>query len=182
MADVGPDPVIVVLQEPEITSVLSTDTLTLIATEQVIELISEGQQGPSGIPGPMGPPGPGGSDLGSNIVRPTVGALGGHRVVFLDEQGRAGYASNDTLAHAQRVVGITTSANNVDAPTSIATFGDVNEPSWNWTLDQPIYLGTNGLLTQTPPAAPAVFSLVIGFPVSSTTLFVNPASPIVLTL
>jgi hypothetical protein len=41
-----------------------------------------------------------------------------------------------------------------------------------------VYLGTNGLLTQTLPESPAVFSLIIGFPTTATTLFVAIREPI----
>lgn len=169
-----------VLVEERVPSTIEiVDEGTLVVAEEVLTLVSEATQGPPGIPGPKGDKGaPGGTE----IERPAAINLSGHRVVMLDGQGRAIYASNADLTHANRIVGMTTHAAVSGAPATVSIYGEVTEPSWNWNVDQPVYLGADGFLTQTPPAFPeAKFSVVVGFPISATTLFINIGIPITLT-
>jgi hypothetical protein len=134
----------------------------------------DGQQGIQGIPGDPGPPGDG------IYTYPASIALSGHRMVTLDSTGGAMYASNDNVTHANRVLGMTTGAADVSATAYIQNFGELVEPTWNWILDTPVYLSTDGHLTQTPPALPAVFTLIVGFPVAATSMFINIQSPIII--
>lgn len=170
----------------EVIEIFSNDTVAIdisaggltLLSEQVISLVSEGTQGPPGIPGEQGAQGVPGGTL---IQRQAAANLGGHRVVLMNAQGKVDYASNDTLAHASRIVGLTTGAVVTDAEASVQVYGELVEPSWNWNLSLPVYLGTTGNLTQTPPVAPgAQFSIVVGFPISSTSLFVNIREPIII--
>lgn len=152
---------------------------TLVVAEEQLTIVSEAIQGPQGIPGPRGEKGETG---GTDIVRPASIDLSGHRVVLLDGQGGAIYASNADHTHANRIVGMTKHAAVAGAPVALAIYGEVVEPSWNWNVDLPVYLGADGFLTQTPPEAPAAkFSVVVGFPISATTLFINIGIPITLT-
>lgn len=168
----------VLVEEQVPTTIEIVDEGTLIVAEEVLTIVSEAAQGPQGIPGPKGDKGvPGGTE----ITRPAAINLSGHRVVMLDGQGGATYASNADQTHANRLVGMTTHAAVSGAPVAISIYGEVTEPSWNWNVDQPVYLGVDGFLTQTPPAAPAAkFSVVVGFPISATTLFINIGIPITL--
>ena len=103
-------------------------------------------------------------------------------MVVLDGQGGATYASNADQTHANRVVGMTTHAAVAGAPVALAIYGEITEPSWNWDTANPVYLGVDGLLTQIVPEFPdAKFSVVVGFPISTTTLFINIGIPITLT-
>jgi len=124
--------------------------------------------------GPPGPPGPPG---GTALQYPAGTALGGHRMVVLNDLGQAVYADSSNPAHASKVLGITTGASSQGDTATIQSGGELTESSWAWTLDQPVFLGTSGLLTQTQPATG--FSLVVGFPLSTTTLFVNIGEPLI---
>lgn len=160
--------------------------------EQMVVVVSSGEQGPvgpqgeqgvPGSPGPAGPAGPAGASGDVAFIYPAAASVSGHRVVTLDEQGEVIYASAGTEAHANRIIGMTTNAAATGDALNVKKFGEVTEPSWNWDVQLPVYLGTDGLLTQTPPVAPtAKFSVVVGFPISATTLFVNIGLPITLTL
>lgn len=108
-------------------------------------------------------------------------ALGGHRVVFLNTAGKVDYASNNSLGCMHKVVGLTQQAANINDLLVIKNKGTLVEPSWSFNPDLPVFLGTNGLLTQAPPSSPALFSMIIGFPVSATELFIDIKSPILLT-
>jgi hypothetical protein len=55
----------------------------------------------------------------------------------------------------------------------------VTNPSWTWTLGLPIYVSdgaTPGVLTQTAPTASGHFVDVVGYPVSATSILIQPDS------
>lgn len=131
-----------------------------------------GPDGAAGAAGPAGPPGPpGASD--SRITRTAAEALSGHRVVTADVDGRLIYASNDDSAHLAAPLWVTTGAALAGDPAEAQMFGPLDELTWNWTPG-PVYLGQNGVLTQTVPAAPAALFLAqVGFATSATSVFVD---------
>jgi hypothetical protein len=53
----------------------------------------------------------------------------------------------------------------------VVFFGELEEVSWNWDITKPIFIGINGLLTQTPPNSG--FSCIIAYPVTTTKIFIN---------
>jgi hypothetical protein len=122
----------------------------------------------------QGPPGPN-TTLVSGIASI---ALSGHRLVTVNGSGELIYADNTTASHATKVLGLTLGAASIGAATNVKTYGEVTEPSWTWTMDSPIYLGANGVLTQTAPATG--FILIVGFPLSATTIFLDTQGPIIL--
>ena len=122
-----------------------------------------------GVPGPPGPPGP----AGGYAVGTAATALSGHRVVTADPDGTWRYASNDNPADMAAPLWITTGAVDAGQQGEAVILGPITEPSWSWNPG-PVFLGLNGALTQTPPAAPdAVFLVQVGFATSATTLFVD---------
>lgn len=123
---------------------------------------------------PQGPAG------GSASVYTATTPIGGHRVLTMTAGGDLAYASNDDVDSIGRVLGISINAAGAGGSVSVVRAGDVEEPSWDWVVSLPIYLGANGMLTQTPPESPAVFSLIVGFPLTSTSLFFSPREPITL--
>lgn len=76
------------------------------------------------------------------------------RAVTTDGSGNAVYASNDTLANAV-VVGLTETAATAGNAVSVRTAGIVEDANWAWTKG-PVFLGTNGALTQTAPTGGAI--------------------------
>lgn len=121
---------------------------------------------------------PGVSGASHILTYPAGEILSGHRMVVLND-GEAFYADSTILNHANRVVGMTTGAAMLGADVPIHTEGEITEPSWNWTLDVPVWLGLTGLLTQVVPTSG--FSLIIGFPLSAVKLFISIREPIFLT-
>lgn len=138
-------------------------------------------KGPQGDPGPPGPPGA----AGSGAVFATANAataLSGHRVVTPRADGTLEYASNDIPAFIAAPLWVTTAAASSGAPVDALMYGPVTEPSWNWTPGAPVYLGVNGVLTQTPPVAPAAsFLAQVGVATSPTSLVVDRVPSIKLT-
>lgn len=113
----------------------------------------------------------------ADVVQYTAGvSLGGHRIVVLDNSALAIYADSSTIGHLNKVLGITVGAVSAGGLASIQTSGEITELSWAWTLGAPIFLGLTGLMTQTPPTSG--FSLVIGFPITSTKIFINIREPL----
>lgn len=101
-------------------------------------------------------------------------ALSGHRVVTPAPDGLLDYASNDDVGDVNAPLWVTASAASQGSEVEALMFGSMIEPTWTWTPSQPVYLGTNGVLTQTPPAAPgAVFLAQVGMATSPISLFVD---------
>jgi len=126
------------------------------------------------VPALQGPPGAGATGNATALED-----IGGHRVIC--QQGLSGaiYADNTVLAKANSVLGVTTGAANNGANIQFVRQGTITEPSWNFVPDGLVFLGTNGLLTQVPPVAPA-FLVVIGCALTATSLRVNIQPPLIL--
>ena len=158
-----------------------TDISVVIAPEVIVVATIQQPQNIAvvlGILGPEGIQGVPGVSGGMLVQFLATIPIGGHRCVVLDTNERALYADNTELSHIGKVLGVTTGAVESEALATIQTGGEMTEPSWSWVLDVPIWLGTNGLLTQTPPATG--FSQVIGFPISATKMFISQREPIIL--
>lgn len=127
--------------------------------------------------GPPGPPGPAGSSGAVNLPFIAGMTLSGHRAVRA-EAGEAVYADCTVLTDAQQVLGITLGAAMAGASVDVQASGEMVEPSWSWTPGLPVFLGVNGLLTQTPPAVG--FQLIVAVAVSPTKIIVGIKQPIIL--
>lgn len=147
--------------------------MTVIAVDRRdIIVVAVGAQGPQGI---QGIPGSGGGS--SDIIKIATIALGGQRVVISDGASNATYASNQVLAHRDFVLGVTTGAASAGAAVTVKRSGEMIEPTWNWSLGN-VWLGINGLLTQTPPVSPALFSRIIGTAIAPTVVRIDLREPI----
>ncbi len=122
----------------------------------------------------------GGSNGSEDIIQKiTDQAIGGHRVVKATSSTNIDYANNTDLNDSTQILGLTLGAAGSGEKIIIRTWGEVTEPSWSWSPGW-IWLGINGLLTQTPPQSPALFSMVIGQALSATTMRVLLLTPITL--
>lgn len=177
-------PRVVVVSRRATAGISSKDTATVVvdrptpvtavrADTRAVEVVGKGAQGPVG---PAGPPGPAGGDV---FVRTADAALGGHRAVRSTGQGMAGYADAQIEGHGDDVLGITLGAAASGDEVQIQGSGEIVEPSWDWSPQDPIFLGAAGAMTQVPPtAATAAFILVLGFATSPTSMQVRIESPI----
>lgn len=136
---------------------------------EVLDVSQQGITGIQGVPGVSG---------GAAAIYLAEGALGGHRVVRASFNGRARYADSTLLADAVNVLGITQSAAAPGAATYIIFSGEIIEPSWAWVTDLPIFLSTNGGLTQVAPTTG--FQLIVGVATAPTSMQVGIRSPIIL--
>lgn len=95
--------------------------------------------------------------------------IGGQRVVYFTDSS-INYADSSDLSQISKAFGLTLQATSLGF-IEVLTFGEVSDPSWNWS-DGKVYLGSSGLLTQTLPTSG--FLLEVGKALSATKLFVNP--------
>jgi len=99
-------------------------------------------------------------------------ALSGHRVVTSRPDGTLEYASNAIVAHLHAPLWLTQGAVSTGQPATVLAYGTLIESSWAWIPGAPLFLGSNGLLTQTPPIAPAaLFSAQVGIATRTTAAF-----------
>ena len=164
---IGTDIKTLTIKQGDLTSLSTTAKGNLVAA--INELYGAvGGAGDLSVSGPAG----------SSSVRVKAGAdIGGHRVVTLDEQGRAVYASPALMRDVNRVLGLTMHAAVTDADIDVLRDGDAVEPSWSWDLSKPIYLGQDGTLVQ-QIAPESTFTLIVGFPISATKMYFSIGTPI----
>lgn len=149
------------------------DTVSVVTSLDTVSVITTpAEQGP---PGPQGPVGP----AGSVYMTYTAGiTLSGHKAVQIDGTGAAVYVDSGTVADAGRVLGITINAALLGAAVDVQATGEIDEVSWSWVPGQPVYVGANGSLTQTPPATG--FIQAVGMAVAPTKLVVGIRTAIIL--
>lgn len=115
------------------------------------------------------------NNYGSDTVAITAAEnLGGHRIVTVE----GFYASKDTATDRNKVLGMTTGAVSISSEATVQVSGFIEESSWNWNVDLPVFLSTNGQLTQS--AITSGFSLIVGKPRTATNMFISISEPIIL--
>lgn len=147
-----------------------TTTLTIDKPEGKVELaLPTGRRTQLTVTGgPRGPTGISGAQPEFNAVAGED--IGGHRAVFIADDGKAYYADPST-AGATPPVGISKNAAAVDALVTVQTGNDLTESSWAWEPG-PVYLAADGTLSQTVPTSGAIF--LIGVAAGATRLRVTP--------
>lgn len=146
---------------------VSTDDYIVIASNANSVVIAAGSQGPAGIRGHVGISAGSSFELIANID------LGGNRVVT----GAAAYADRTNMATIGRAIGITLGAANTGLPVGIATSGEL-DGFYGLTNNEPVYLSTNGTVTQVLPTTGYLQKL--GVAVSPTKLLINIQEPLAL--
>lgn len=106
-------------------------------------------------------------------------SVGGHRVLSINANGGIVYASSDDQSMAPRsVFGVTLGAAVAGGHVDVLIYGEIVESTWNFDVQLPIFLGSNGVMTQIPPASG--WSIILGQPTSTNSMLFNPREPIVL--
>ena len=113
-----------------------------------------------------------GTTSDSTITTATAGeVLGGNRAVYIAGDGKAYYADR-TAATSMLTSGVTTGAAALGAAATIQTTGVMTNGSWTWTGNNPVWLSTTGLLTQTAPTTN--FLIQVGTAMGPTKLLIEP--------
>jgi hypothetical protein len=108
----------------------------------------------------------------SRTAGETLSAL---RCVWEDNSGKVWLLDADDTAHAALFAGVTTTAGQSGAQVTVQRAGVLDAGGLNLTPG-PVWLGTNGALTQTPPTGGC--DLYIGAAVAGSRLILSPAEPI----
>ncbi|WP_054911033.1 hypothetical protein [Pseudomonas sp. NBRC 111135] len=135
-------------------------------------VVTVGEQGPPGVQGIPGPAG------GSALQKIAAVPLSGHRMVFSIDGIAVNYADCRALANRANTLGMTLGAADQGAPVNVQRTGEVIHSGWSWD-DGPVFLGHDGNLTQALPPT-AAFSLIVGFAMNPTTLFLDQGVAITL--
>lgn len=124
-----------------------------------------------------GPTGPAGQSAEVYSILTPI-PVGGHRLITTDGVGGIRYADCTDPADLFGLLGMTLHAASADSLVSVQHVGIVEESTWSWNPSLPVYIGTNGVPTQSIPNG-ATFTQIIGFPHTPTQLFLLPRDPVV---
>lgn len=129
----------------------STESLTL----DLVPFL-RGAQGERGLPG-----------FSTSVVAQEP--LGGHRAVTVD-------GLHADPEDANRLAGISLHAGTSGETVDVIVKGPLEEGSWNWTPDAPIFIGASGVLTQNPSTSGLLRR--IAWAVSATAINVDIMPPV----
>ena len=97
-----------------------------------------------------------------------------YKIVALNANAQTVLATSLEIGQIDRVLGV------LDNAGETVTFGAITNPSWTWTPEQSLYLGSNGSIATTSTIDGAAFSLKIGYAISATKAFIKIGTPVVL--
>ena len=97
-----------------------------------------------------------------------------YKIVALNANAETGLATSLEIGQIDRVLGV------LDDAGETVTFGAITNPSWTWTPEQSLYLGSNGTIVTTSTIDGAAFSLKIGYAISGIKAFIKIGTPVVL--
>lgn len=146
-----------------------------LATVKDNKIISESKN--VSIPGPQGPPGPG------SLMESTAGEnIAAYQPVYVENE-LAFIASNDDVGNFLSFAGLAAVGALATNPIDIITSGYVINIAWNWLPNLEIYLGSGGILTQTPPVPNnSLYRLVVGEATGADSMIVRISEPILFDL
>lgn len=161
-------------QRPVVVRPVNPAVSAVVRDTQPVRVDTGGRQG---VQGPAGPQGPAG---GADIEKMAAMPLGGGRVVRSTGTNLAEYADCRFPEHGDDTLGVTRGAANAGTTVRIANGNEVQDPAWTWTPQESIFLGENGLMTQTPPdpAAGAAFSQEVAVALAPDAIMVRIGPPI----
>jgi hypothetical protein len=97
--------------------------------------------------------------------------LGGGRATYISPDDGKAYLADNGDPSCQLLCGLTKGAAALGATVTIQTDGAMTDLAWLW-ISGPIFLGSNGLLTQTPPVSG--FVVQTGVPLGPTQMRIDP--------
>lgn len=124
--------------------------------------------------GIQGPPGAAG---GVSFFKEAYENVGGQRIVVLNSDDKIGYASSDNINHIGIVVGMTKTAAIIGDTVEVVNNIIIEDVSWSLEPYKPVFLSTNGIITQNIEGA-ILFVLSVGVALSPTKIYLKQSQPI----
>lgn len=125
----------------------------------------------SGIIGPKGDVG------GTSFIKVASENIGGQRIVVLNADNQVEYASSENISHMNIVLGLTKTSVVQGSEVEVLNNDVFDEPSWRLTPGLPVFLTTNGLMSQNINDT-GIFVLSIGTALSATKIYLKQSQPI----
>lgn len=125
------------------------------------------------ITGPPGPPGP-----ATTSFPLTVAMTVSQAQVIASVADVPAIADRSILAQCGGVLGVASTGVSGGGLITVQFAGELVITGWTWVGNTPVFLGLNGVLTQTPPTTG--FLQIIGTPVNPTTLLIALQPPVLL--
>lgn len=119
--------------------------------------------------------------LGANqnpVVQGTAGVTVSANTAVAIVNGKIVPAQSGELVQVGNVLGVSQNGGAAGTVITVQQTGSMGLSSWNWTLGQPIFVGPNGPLTQTPPSSG--FVQVVAIPLTPTSISIGLHAPIIL--
>lgn len=88
------------------------------------------------------------------------------------------YSDASNLLMVNSTIGVTVSSGMMNGAVTVRARGVLEDASFSFTTDMPVYLGQNGALTQIPPTAPLLSNLRVGTAVGINKLNIQLERPI----
>lgn len=107
------------------------------------------------------------------IANENISAL---RVVKLIDENTCELADSQETYLNAKAVGISVNSGTVGATITTQTFGIIEDASFNFTLNEPLFLTANGIISET--AETTGFSVQIGHSLGNGAIFINIREPI----
>ena len=150
-------------------SVILTETppSVVVVEQPVTQTLTVGLQGPPGPPGPIGPP-------GDASVLTASTTLSGHRVLAVNGEGQAIYASH-TDSTALAVQGLSTQSGIAGDTLALTRSGALPWPAGGLTAGQPLFLTTDGLISHTPPTSGWIRQIAVAVDSDTISIDIGPA-------
>lgn len=153
------------LKQQDVLEVNSVDVLETTKPEVIV--ITQGVQGPPGIPGPAG---------GQTLQRKPGVRTSALVVVYEDRFGVVWPADVDVEADVLTLLGVTVTAAEAGQPINVQRLGEITDSSWQWIPGKRVFLAQEGQMTQEPPQSG--YDVLIGVALSENRLLLNIQDPI----
>lgn len=142
-------------------------------------LSANGVTGPQGPPGIQGPPGASGTPGTSLVATKTAGeTISAGKAVYLDTATVVKLSDHSVLSR-QKCIGVAKTAATLSNPIEVITDGIFEDAIFSgFTINEPIFVGSNGTLTQVPPTSGVL--LEAGYYLGENKIEVEIKRPIIL--
>ena len=120
----------------------SCTSLDVNHIQNVLSLSSVGIQGVQGEKG----------EIGNSAIEYVAGEnITSYQPLIIDD-GVLKVASNIDDSHTGKFIGLASNSSNLGGDVTVLFHGEVENSGWNFTLGNFIYIGANGLITDTTPS------------------------------